>query len=91
MRKQALVHLHQLCYLLAERVEEDCDAPTETFDNYQNYDVHPHAIHLDKRSHRKATAILADGIVRTLVTHERRASGLDIENAPEDVVGESLN
>lgn len=91
MRKQALVHLHQLCYLIAERVEEDCEGSTETFDRYQNNDVHPHAIHLNKRSHRKATAILVDGIVQTVRTHGHRGDGMDIKNPPEDVVGESVN
>lgn len=87
MRKQALVHLHQLCYLMAERVEEECDGSTEAFDMYHERDVNPHAIHLDKRTHQNAMTVLAEGIVETITIHDRSPTSTSSSTADAPSTG----
>jgi hypothetical protein len=61
MRKQGLVHLHALCTLLREYLEDREDLGTDTLDGSQST-ASPAAIHRPKAEHRRAVDALASRI-----------------------------
>ena len=60
MRKQALFHLHHLCYLVATEVSEEVGDVNHTLDEYDDLEVHHQAIYFRKQQHLEATQVLVN-------------------------------
>lgn len=68
MRKQALFHLHHLCYLLAVDVSGDGGGSNPLLDEYRDLEVHPQAIDLRKEQHLEATKLLVSATTDQIVS-----------------------
>lgn len=82
MRKQALVHLHELLVLVRRHLEErdGTPVPPGAFDAYDDYGVGPTAVAERKDRQREAIDRLLEG----LYTVTARRTAADAATAPSD-------
>lgn len=66
MRKQELIHLHALCLLLRERLEERLPLEQEAFAGYDDRHLDPTAVHRRKAEHHDAVLTLLDDLTTAL-------------------------
>ena len=76
MRKQELIHLHALCLLLRERLDERNAISPEAFAGYDDIRLDPTAVHRRKAEHHEAVLALLDGLT-TALPEPGRESGDD--------------
>lgn len=70
MRKQELLHLHELLFLVREDLIERGVAPRDAFAAYEENGVGPSAFNLGKAEHERAIRLLRAGIVRSIAAAE---------------------
>ena len=73
MRKQELIHLHALCLLLRERVDERTEITSEAFAGYDDSRLDPSAVHRRKAEHHEAVLALLEGLATALSEPDPRA------------------
>jgi hypothetical protein len=71
MRKQELIHLHALCLLLRERLEDRAAIPPETVASYDDSHLGPTAVHRRKAEHKDAVLALLDGLATAVSETDR--------------------
>ncbi|WP_435335045.1 UPF0058 family protein [Haloarchaeobius sp. TZWWS8] len=74
MRKQELLHLHQLLYSVRTYLEADAPVPTGAFAEYDAYGVGPNAFDRQKGDHEAAIRRLLAGIVATIADRREAES-----------------
>lgn len=87
MRKRDCLYVHALCVLVRRELECRGDLPAETFENYEQLDVRPTAVHQPKTEHKRATFELLDELTDAVDgctgSVERAAAGGDEPNRLE--------
>lgn len=78
MRKQELIHIHDLLAVTRDHLDDEgeLDPPADAFDAYDDYGVGPTAIAKRKEAHKTAVDHLLDGLQATLTAQRK------IANAP---------
>lgn len=71
MRKDELVHLHNLLALVREECERRGDAPPGAFEAYDALDVSPMAVYGSKTDHQRAVQALARALARASGSEDR--------------------
>ncbi|WP_435317713.1 UPF0058 family protein [Haloarchaeobius sp. TZWSO28] len=66
MRKQELLHLHQLLSKIRSVIETEGPVPPGAFAPYDEYGVGPYSFNRQKADHEEAIYRLLDGIVATI-------------------------
>ena len=66
MKKQSLIHIHQLLAIVQDAVTSHNETPPDAFDAYVQYGVRPTHIHRSKDQHKEAIWLLLEGINRTI-------------------------
>ncbi|WP_435360785.1 UPF0058 family protein [Haloarchaeobius sp. DFWS5] len=70
MRKQELLHLHQLLSKVRTFLETEESVPADAFRAYDDFGVGPNAFNRQKDDHERAIRHLLDGIVTALEARE---------------------
>ncbi|WP_439025757.1 UPF0058 family protein [Haloarchaeobius sp. DT45] len=74
MRKQELLHLHQLLSKIRSVVETEESVPPGAFAAYDAYGVGPYSFNRQKADHEEAIRRLLRGIVATIEARKREAA-----------------
>jgi hypothetical protein len=70
MRKQELLHLHQLMFVVRGALETEGAVPDGAFTTYEDLGVWPTACNRTKREHELAIGHLLDGILSVVESQD---------------------